>query len=188
MGQYLLCNFCGAANTKIMIMFQLQILQILSTFQVEIKQMGTLSINFWPLPILQITFKSLPQHLFYSFFPPPVILLSIYPPPWLLCCTTPLILETSFCTVWGLWCLRVGLSNPTYQGTVEMYCGMWGLMSLGGRWKQKHGHYSLEGKLWRWQVTVSSSVIARTSWVLVGTGVKIASFGKIQYISHWKPI
>ena len=33
--------------------------------------------------------------------------------------------------------------------------------------------------------TVNTSVIARTSWVLVSTGVKNASFGKIQYISHW---
>ena len=32
--------------------------------------------------------------------------------------------------------------------------------------------------------TTMDSVIAGTSWVLVGTGVKIESFGKIQYISH----
>lgn len=32
---------------------------------------------------------------------------------------------------WGLWCLRVGLFDGSmYQGTDEMYWGIWGLISL----------------------------------------------------------
>ena len=88
------CNICRVANTKIMSMVSLQILQMLNTFRmnnfhvtmhtwyaftVRIKQMGILSKDFWPL-------TNTPDYLYYLTFEQYIVIvwiIAIFCPPFL---------------------------------------------------------------------------------------------------------
>lgn len=78
----------------------------------------------------------------------------------LLTSCTPLLyhssMEENCCCLssWGLWCFKVGLlEGSMYQGTEEMYWGMWGLMSLETKGRTISQHTMLpqkENPLARW--------------------------------------